>query len=64
MQVEWFLALLGTEICPIRLENPALFSVEQIGHQHLFQHLIMHGSVSDGNQRFNAPVEIAGHAIG
>src|SRR5208283_4663499 len=47
----------------VRENAVALLIVEQIGDHDLIQHLLMHGWVSDRQQRFDAPVEVSRHEI-
>ena len=55
---------LGALVLPSAVQVPALGHVIDVGHHDLGQHLLMHGRVFDGHQRFDTPVEIARHPVG
>lgn len=47
----------------IGLQAPALLIVPEVGGHDLVQYLLMNSRVLDGYQRFNAPVDVAGHPV-
>ena len=49
---------------PVRLKDPALGGVLEIGDHNLIQHLTVNRRILDGHQRFDAPIDVAGHPVG
>ena len=66
MGVEEFLARgrLYARGTAVGQELPTLLVVLEIRHHDLAEDLLVHGSIKDRAQHFNAPVEIARHHVG
>src|SRR5262245_50536154 len=48
----------------VRQLAPALLVVGEIGHHDLPENLLMHCRIEDRDNRFDSPVEVAGHQVG